>query len=689
MTSSAPKEQRPYGTWPSLISADLVAAQGVRLGAVAIDGDDVYWIEGRPHESGRNVLVRRRPDGSTSDVIPAGFNVRSRVHEYGGGAYAVSNGVVYFSNFVDQRVYRVGGPAKAGHYESEAGHDDPVPITPEGKWFYADYAIDPVRHRLICVREDHSAEGEAATTLVSIRLDGEPHVGDVIATGYDFYSTPRFSPDGSRLCWLAWRHPNMPWDGTELWVADVSDAGAISNAQLVAGGDEESIYQPGWGPDGRLYFASDRSNWWQLYVVGAEGARGAIGAVVRNPPPDAEFGRPQWVFGTATWAFVGPARMVAAYTQHGRWFLADVDTETGVWRTIETDLEPHDWMAASSVRLKPDTTGSVRLKPVTTGDASAPQVIFVAASAARSDSVVRLDVSSGRADILRASSSLELNRDDVSAPQSIQYPTADGDTAHAIYYAPTSASYSGGQDERPPLIAISHGGPTTATIATLDLRIQYWTSRGFAVVDVNYRGSSGFGREYRNRLRGNWGVADVADMIHAARYLVESGRADGARLAIRGGSAGGYTALAALMFHPGVFTAGASYYGISDIEVLVHDTHKFEARYLDRLIGPYPAARETYRARSPIHSVDRLDCPIILFQGLEDRVVPPNQSEMMAAAARKKGLPVAYLSFEGEQHGFRKAETIVKSLEAELYFYGVVFGFTPADSLVPIQIDNV
>ena len=654
---SAKPSARPYGTWPSPISAAVVAAQGVRLGAVAVDGDDIYWIEGRPHEGGRNVLVRRRPDGSTADVTLPEFNVRSRVHEYGGGAYVVSHGTVYFSNFTDQRVYQTGIDSA-----------NPAPITPEGKCFYADYAIDPLRPRLACVREDHAGEGEAVTTLVSIPLDGELHAGEVIASGHDFYSTPRFSPDGSQLCWLAWRHPNMPWDGTELWVGDVTTTGAIAQAHIVAGGNEESIYQPGWGPDGSLYFVSDRDGWWKIF-------RSQYEPVLKDPPPEAEFGRPQWVFGTTTWAFVGPARMVAAYTQRGRWFLADVNTETGAWHTIETDLEPHDWIAAPSVRLKPDTT--------------TPEVILVAASPTRADAVLRFDVDSGRAEVLRASSSLELNRADVSVPQSIQFPTADGDTAHAIYYAPTNALHDGPPDERPPLIAISHGGPTTATNATLDLRIQYWTSRGFAVVDVNYRGSSGFGRDYRNRLRGTWGVADVADMVHAARDLVDSSRADASRLAIRGGSAGGYTTLAALMFHPGVFTAGASYYGISDIEVLAHDTHKFEARYLDRLIGPYPAARETYRARSPIHFVDRLACPLILFQGLEDRVVPPNQSEMMASAARAKGLPVAYLAFEGEQHGFRKAETIVRSLEAELYFYGAVFGFTPADALQPIQIDNV
>jgi dipeptidyl aminopeptidase/acylaminoacyl peptidase len=636
----------------------------MRLGAVAVDGDDVYWIEGRPHESGRNVLVRRRRDGSTVDVVPADFNVRSRVHEYGGGAYVVSRGVVYFSNFADQRVYRLTfdavGLAKAGHY-------DPIPITPEGKWFYTDYSIDRLRNRLVCVREDHSGDGEAVTTLVSIPLDGGLHSGDVIASGHDFYSTPRFSPDCSQLAWLAWRHPNMPWDGTELWVADVAATGAIANARIVAGGRDESVYQPGWGPDGSLYFASDRDAWWRLYRTGATGA---VGAVIRDPPPDAEFGRPQWVFGTATWTFVGASHLVAAYTQHGRWFLADVNVESGAWRRIDTDLEPHDWMAA-------DTSTPT------------PAVVVVAASPTQADAVVRLDVSSGCAEVLRASSSLALDPAVVSLPTSIQFVTADGQTAHAMYYAPTNATYTAPPNDRPPLIAIGHGGPTTATNATLDLRIQFWTSRGFAVVDVNYRGSSGFGREYRNALRGEWGVADVADMVHAARHLVAADRADESRLVIRGGSAGGYTALAALTFHPGVFKAGASYYGISDIEVLAHDTHKFEARYLDRLIGPYPETRDTYHARSPIHFVDRLACPVILFQGLEDRVVPPNQSEMMANAARAKGLPVAYLTFEGEQHGFRKALTIVKSLEAELYFYGAVFGFTPADALAPIQIDNL
>jgi dipeptidyl aminopeptidase/acylaminoacyl peptidase len=638
----------PYGTWASPISAQLVAAQGVRLGAVAVEGGDIYWIEGRPNEAGRSVLVRRGADGSISDVVPPGFNVRSRVHEYGGGAYVVDEGDVYFSNFADQRIYKI---------FREAG--EPTPITPEGKWHYADYAVDRRRRRLVCVREDHSGNGEAINTLVSVPLDGISS-GEVLVGGHDFYSTPRFSADGSQLSWLAWRHPNMPWDATELWLADVAASGSLSNARRVAGGDDESIYQPGWGPDGALYFVSDRTGWWTLYRSGYQ-------PVLESPPERAEFGRPQWVFGTTTWVFVGPSRMLAAYTQHGRWCLADVDVATGEWSRFDTHLEPHDWMAANP----------------TTGEA-----ILVAGSAAESDAVVRMDVRSGRADVLRASSSISLQPSDIAVPSQIEFPTAGGDMAYAIYYAPANSGASAPAGESPPLIAISHGGPTAAANPTLDLKIQFWTSRGFAVVDVNYRGSAGFGRQYRNKLRGQWGLADVDDMVHAAQYLVREGLADESRLAIRGGSAGGYTTLAALTFRPGVFKAGASYYGVSDIEVLARDTHKFEARYLDRLVGPYPEERETYRARSPIHFVERLSCPIILFQGLEDKVVPPNQSELMAAAARANGLPVAYLTFAGEQHGFRKADTIVRSLEAELYFYGAVFGFTPADRLPPIHIDN-
>ena len=638
-----------------------MAAGGLRLGAVAIDGADLYWVEGRPQEGGRYVLVRRRGGGSPSDVVPPEFNVRTRVHEYGGGAYVAGGGVAYCANFSDERVYCVAGSAP------------PVPLTPEGAWFYADFEIDSRRDRLISVREDHTEPGhEPINTLVAIPLgpgrpghdDAPPSAGEILASGYDFYSSPRLSPDGSRLAWLSWRHPLMPWDGTELWVADLGDTGALVNATLVAGGARESVYQPGWAPDGTLYFVSDRDGWWRLYRSGRSDR--SIEPVVRNAPPDAEFGRPAWIFGTASWRFAGASRLVVAYTRKGRWRLATVDVATGLLTDLVPDLQPHDWLAAS-----------------------ATHAVLVAGFETAPDAVVRVDLASGRIDTIREAAAPPPESGLVSAADAIEFPTSDHDTAHAFFYAPCNRDVRAPVDETPPLIVITHGGPTAATEPTFHLEIQFWTSRGFAVVDVNYRGSSGYGRAYRERLNGRWGVVDVADVIHAARFLGAAGRADPDRLIIRGGSAGGYTTLAALTFHPGVFQAGASYYGVSDLEALELDTHKFESRYSHSLIGPYPEARAVYRARSPIHAIDRLACPLILFQGLEDKVVPPNQSEMMADAVRAKGLPVAYLAFEGEQHGFRKADTIIRSLEAELYFYGRVFGFLPADRIESVPIANL
>jgi dipeptidyl aminopeptidase/acylaminoacyl peptidase len=643
----------PYGTWPSPITAALVAAQGVRLGAVSVDGDDIYWTEGRALEGGRSVLVRRTADGRVEDVTPAPFNVRTRVHEYGGGAYVVSGGVVYFSNFADQRVYRI----EIGR----STEDPPSAVTAEGPWFYADAVIDAPRRRLICVREDHAdASREPINALVSISLDGPPGAGQIIASGEDFYSTPRLSPDGSQLAWISWRHPRMPWDGTELWVADVTADGSLANRRLVAGGETESIYQSGWSPDGQLYFVSDRDGWWRIYRSGGEGGRGPGGegrgpggqgvqAVLKAAPPDVEFGQPQWIFGTATWAFAGRSRMVVSYTRRGRWHLGVIDVDAGTLRDLPTELAPHDWLVATPAHA-----------------------VTVAGTSSSPDAVVRIALADGSVDTLRRSSSHDVAPGCVSVPEPIEFPTGDGLTAHAFYYPPQLEGYEGPEGELPPLIVVSHGGPTTATSATFDMKLQYWTSRGFAVVDVNYGGSSGYGRDYRRRLNGQWGIVDVEDCVNAARFLASAGKADPRRLVIRGGSAGGYTTLAALTFHPGVFAAGASYYGISDIEVLVRDTHKFESRYLDTLVGPYPAAADIYKARSPIHFVDDLACPLILFQGLEDKVVPPNQSQMMADAVRAKGLRVDYLTFEGEQHGFRKAETIVRCLDAELAFYAEV-----------------
>jgi dipeptidyl aminopeptidase/acylaminoacyl peptidase len=451
----------------------------------------------------------------------------------------------------------------------------------------------------------------------------------------------------------------MPWDGTELWMARVTTSGTLDDPRLVAGGPRESVYQPGWSPDGVLHFVSDRDGWWRLYRA----RRNEVHPVLADPPPDVEFGRAAWVFGTATWAFADRHRIVVSYTQGGTWQLGTIDGARGTLRPLPTTLRPHEWLAATPTHA-----------------------VLVAGTPQRADALVAVDLETGADVLVRGAEGAGIDAKYVSVPEPIAFPSEDGATAYAFYYPPRNGDCEAPPGERPPLVAISHGGPTTATRATLDVRIQYWTSRGFAVVDVNYGGSTGYGRRYRERLNGRWGIVDVMDMVAAARHLVDTGKADPRRLIIRGGSAGGYTTLAALTFRPEVFAAGASYYGICDLEVLARDTHKFESRYLDTLVGPYPDARETYRARSPVHFVDRLSCALILFQGLEDKVVPPNQSEMMAAAVRAKGLPVAYLAFAGEQHGFRRAGTISRSLEAELYFYGRVFGFTPADALEPIPI---
>jgi dipeptidyl aminopeptidase/acylaminoacyl peptidase len=639
----------PYGTWESPITAQTVAAGALRLGGVALEGDDIYWIEGRPEDGGRNVIVKWSPDGRIADVTPAGTNVRTRVHEYGGAAYTVCRGVVYYSEFTDQRLYRL-----------EPG-GTPEPLTPAGDWFYADGSVDLSHNRLVCVREDHTAKGrEAVTTLVSLPLAGPPTAGDVICSGYDFYSTPRFSPDGSRLSWLAWRHPNMPWDRTELWVAAVEHGRALERPRRVAGNDTDAIFQPGWSPDGTLYFVSDRTGWWNLYRLRDDQAEPVCAMA-------SDFGRPQWQLGMSTWAFADRSSLVVSHQERGRWRLATIDSRTGAITPVLTELEPGE------------TIGATR-----------SHAVFVGGSVGAPERVVRVELATGAARAIRSASAVVVDPADLSAPEPIEFPTEGGLTAHAFHYAPRNRAFTASPGERPPLIVVSHGGPTASTSTRLNLEVQYWTSRGFAVVDVNYGGSSGYGRAYRRRLDGQWGVVDVTDCVNAATYLAAHGQADPDRLVIRGRSAGGYTTLAALTFHPGVFRAGASYYGISDLEAMTRETHKFESRYLDTLVGAYPARRDSYRARSPINFVDRLACPLIFFQGLEDEVVPPNQSRTMADAMRARGVPVALLTFEGEQHGFRKSDSIVRCLEAELYFYRAVFGLVPAaDRLAPVVIANL
>ncbi|HKY04797.1 MAG TPA: prolyl oligopeptidase family serine peptidase, partial [Blastocatellia bacterium] len=477
------------------------------------------------------------------------------------------------------------------------------------------------------------------------RLDARGETaGEVIVSGNDFYSTPRLSPDGQRLAWLTWNHPNMPWDGTELWVAELSDTGSLGERERIAGGDSESIFQPEWSPDNRLHFVSDRTGWWNLYRVEGDEARQLV-------EMEAEFGRPQWGFRMSTYAFAGASRIVCAYNLKGIWRVALLDAET-------LDLGP--------VELPYTDISYLR--------AARGEAVFYAGSSVAAASLVRLDLETREVEVLRRANNLQIDPGYISTARAVEFPTTGGMTAHAFYYAPNNRDFRAPEGERPPLLVISHGGPTSAAVATLEPMIQYWTSRGIAVLDVNYGGSTGYGRAYRERLNGQWGIVDVDDCINGALYMVEQGEADPDRLIIRGGSAGGYTTLAALTFRD-VFKAGASYYGICDLEALEVDGHKFEARYNHNLIGPYPAERELYRARSPIHFTNRLSCPIILFQGLEDKVVPPNQAEMMVEAMRSKGLPVAYVPFAGEQHGFRRAENIKRALDTELYFYSRVFGF--------------
>jgi len=635
----------PYGSWKSPITSDLIVAETVRLGEIVIAGEEVYWLELRPAEGGRSVVVRQGPDGHREDVTPPPFSARTRVHEYGGGAFLVADGAVYFSNFADQRLY------------CQVPGDRPRPLTPEGAWRYADGVLDHRLGRIICVREDHTASGqEPVNAIVSVDVEGKGGV-QVLVSGNDFYSSPRLSPDGSHLAWLTWNHPNMPWDGSELWVGELREDGSLSRAERIAGGEEESIFQPEWSPEGTLYFVSDQTGWWNLY-------RWRDGAAQALTPMEAEFGQPQWVFGLSTYGIESPRRIICTYTRRGVWHLASLDPKTGELEPIET---PYTEIAY--VRTMPG------------------HAVFLAGSPKEPPSIIQLDLTTRRLEVLRRGSAVEVDPGYISIPQAIEFPTEGGLTAHGLFYPPKNRDYVGPPGERPPLLVVSHGGPTSAATSALNLMFQYWTSRGFAVLDVNYGGSTGYGRAYRQRLEGRWGIVDVDDCVNGAQYLVAQGEVDGERLIIRGGSAGGYTTLCALTFRD-VFRAGASYYGISDLEALAKETHKFESRYLERLIGPYPERRDLYRERSPIHYADRLSCPVIFFQGLEDEVVPPNQAELMVEALRAKGLPVAYITFEGEGHGFRRAESIKRALDAELYFYSQVFGFQPPDPVEPVRIDR-
>jgi dipeptidyl aminopeptidase/acylaminoacyl peptidase len=649
-SSAAAPQVAPFGSWKSPITAQMLVAKSVRFGDLSIDGDTLYWTELRPEEQGRSVIVRRTPDGKVEDILPPPYSARSTVNEYGGGALLAADGIVYFTNYTDQRIWRI----KLG--------ESPEPLTSESKLRFADYVLDAKHGRLVSVCEDHTTtDAEPPNRIVAVDLKS----GQVttLVEGADFYSTPVVSPDGNQLTWISWNHPNMPWDDTELHVAPIRADGKLGEPRLVAGGKDESIFQGAFAPDGTLYFVSDRSNWWNLYAE-------RDGKAVSVLAMEAEFGAPQWVFGTTTYGFLADGRIVARYTQNGKWRLAVIEPNDGKLRDVKLD-----YTSASGLAVGNDV------------------VLAIVSSPTEADSIVMIDPAQGTTTVLRKSTPIAADPGYTSIPQAIEFPTTvpgtgSGKTAHAFYYPPNNADFRAPDGELPPLIIMIHGGPTSATSASFRLPIQYWTSRGFAVCDVNYGGSTGYGREYRNRLRDNWGVVDVDDATNAALYLAKEGQVDRQKLLIRGGSAGGYTTLAALTFGD-TFRTGASLYGISDLALMAQDTHKFESRYLDSLVGPYPATEARYRKRSPIHHLEGFTEPVILLQGLEDKIVPPNQAELILDSLKSRGIPVAYVPFEGEQHGFRKADNIIRAQEAELYFYSKILGFPLADEITPVEIYNL
>lgn len=664
---------KPYGAWKSPITAERVAAAGVRFGDIQIDGEDIYWIESRPEQGGRNTIMRRTPAGQIREILPQPWNARSRVHEYGGGAMLADRGVIYFSHFGDQQIYRF-APGRP-----------PEALTNEKNMRYADFIMDQRCNRLILVREDHSRAGkEPVNTLAALPLNGNGKT-EVLVSGNDFYSSPRLSPDGSQLVWLSWNHPNMPWDATELWLAEVEPAGALKNHRCVAGGPAESVFQPEWSPGGVLYFVSDRAasagsaadGWWNLY----RWQNGRVEPLLEMDAalPQAEFGLPQWVFGMSTYGFESEDWLVCAYTQNGIWHLARLNSGRKTLHPLETP-----YTAISQVRVLPAPSGAARPER----SAVRGRAILCAASPLESSSFVEVDLPTGNSRVLRRSAEMALHPGYLSLPEAIRFDTGGGQKAQGFFYPPRNKDFTAPEGAAPPLIVMIHGGPTAAADNGLKLKIQYWTSRGFAVLNLNYRGSSGYGRAYRELLNGQWGLADVEDCVFGAKYLAEKGWVDPVRMLITGSSAGGFTALAALTFHE-VFNAGSIYYGISDLETLTRDTHKFESRYTERLIAPYPEKREIYVQRSPIHFIERLNRPVIFFQGLDDKVVPPEQSEKMVQALRKKKIPVAYLTFQGEGHGFRRSENLCRALEAEYYFYARVLGFKIADKIDAIAIENL
>ena len=630
------KTTQAFGSWPSVVSAELITKAAPSLNFIQSQGDNLYWVEGRPWDAGRSVIMCRDSAGHIRDLLPAPFSHHSKVHEYGGMAYVADQTVVYFVNAPDQCIYQLDLQANTA----------PKAITSPGLRF-ADLVLDTAGQRLIAVGEKHHKDREPENFVAAISIAS----GDVntLVSGADFYAYPRISPDGQQLCWIQWQHPNMPWESTQLWRAQLTEHG-LADSTLVAGGDgaeadqQQAIFQPSWSPDNQLYYVSDKNNWWNIHR--------ADGTPVLAK--EAEFATPLWQFGMSTYDFIDAHTLGCLWTDQGQWHSGFIDIASGKLSEAQSQYSSLEAACCHQGRL-----------------------YMVAGAAALANQIVGIDIQ-GQVKSIYAPSTLDLNNNDLAQPESLFFPSGNGEPVHAFFYPPTSARFQGPENQLPPVIVLCHGGPTGATASGLNLKIQYWTNRGFAIVDINYRGSTGFGREYRQALTNAWGVKDVEDTQYAIRYLAEQHRIDPERCLIRGGSAGGYTVLSALTFTD-TFKAGASLYGIGDLETLATDTHKFESRYLDSLIGPYPERRDIYLERSPIHHAEGLNCPVIFLQGLEDRVVPPNQAEMMVKLLEDKGIKVDYVTFPDEGHGFRKANNIIRAMEAELAFYQDVFGLKAVD----------
>ncbi len=646
----------PYGSWPSPIHSQLLTQKSVRLGEPQLFADNCYWIESRPQEKGRCVLMRQNEalSSTPTEILPRNISVHSKAHEYGGASYLACEIGVFFVDAADQRVYLW-----------QETTTQPQPLTPKGDFRFADFCIDSQRERLIAVREDHTAKNsgiakEESNALVSIDILGSLTV-EVLAQGHDFFSNPRLSPDHRQLTWLCWDHPYMPWDSSLCKVAELTAVGKLQNIKSVAGGVGESVFQPQWSPSGELYVVSDRNDWWNIYRVEELSGQPSLRAVATL---QAEFATPQWVFGMSTYGFLSSNEILCCYTQNGQWSLALIDLESGQLDTIETPF-----CDISDIHC-------------VQGKAS-----FIASTTTASSKLFGFDGETFST--LAVSSDQQLDQKYLSQPQAMTFPSGQGGQAHGFFYPPHNGDVlPSSPAKRPPLIVLCHGGPTGATETGLNLKIQYWTSRGFAVIDVNYRGSTGYGRHFREQLNGAWGIHDVEDVCAAVDFLAAQDLIAPDKVAIKGSSAGGYTVLAALTFSD-TFNAGASLYGIGNLETLATDTHKFESRYLDVLVGPYPQDRETYQKRSPLNHSEQLNCPVIFFQGLDDKVVPPNQAQAMVAALDNKKVPVAYVPFEGEGHGFRQASSIQRALEAELHFYSQVFGFKVDENIEPVEIKHL